>query len=608
MVLGVDGAVEERERRRVRGAGRDLALWLLAGGLTSCGPWSPRADVPLTLERFSQAGVREVYLNEVLTFRFSAPVDRISVHRRSLRILDSSGGPVAGDLEVEAATVRFVPRLASTADLMDGGFLPGRDYVVELPGFPEHNTIVARDGRPLAYGYRFPFHTVPLETGHSPYLDGSPSGGPRILSLEPRYGRLGSQDAIRLDLSEPVLPWSVGPDTVKLWGARPHEDGLDPIEARVALAQREDEAQITVRPRRGGFRPGWTYVLDVSPGLVDFSGFPLTPPLPAPLLFHGAEPLERGEVRFTFEASSWRDETEDEDRGLLQPGPEGELRMRILQESGTGAAGTLRVGGGIHRDVAAAAPGLSSLRRLVIERGATLRVEGGASATIAAAEDLWIEGSLIRRIERVLEEGVALRLFANGDLHLEGELVVQGPDAIPEGAEPPTVWVRVGGRIRFGPQASLRFEGAPGRLRLEDADGVVEGWTEAVSGTVEEPEIRKTDPTPPLRLLLASPLRAVVRTRFRRAEEDHPDWERLQWAGERGEAEVEILVSGAPAIPGDDARPDREHATPFTGEIRELRGLPFLRLRITVTLPPGRDLTPTATQLAVRDVRALYRR
>ncbi|MBK7643522.1 MAG: hypothetical protein IPJ19_10835 [Planctomycetes bacterium] len=118
----------------------------------------------LTLVRMDP-GIREgVFLNEALTFHFDAEVDPLSVGRDTLSIQTRAGERAHGSLRVEGQRVVFRPDVPHAADLSDGGYRPGAEYIVTLAGFPRPDGLRGSDGAPLARTQHLRFTTVALDS------------------------------------------------------------------------------------------------------------------------------------------------------------------------------------------------------------------------------------------------------------------------------------------------------------------------------------------------------------------------------------------------------------------------------------------------------------
>ncbi|MCA8949385.1 MAG: hypothetical protein KDE27_07770 [Planctomycetes bacterium] len=134
------------------------------------------------------------YLNDVVVVDFSLPVDLDTVNFDAIafQAFDALGNgssePVSGTFRLETAAqdqqtgrrLIFEPSLPTTDDFADGGFKPGRSYLVQLVGGDRHNGTAVRSvsGRPLATLTSFRFDVV---EGSSPaQLFRNPlAGGPR---------------------------------------------------------------------------------------------------------------------------------------------------------------------------------------------------------------------------------------------------------------------------------------------------------------------------------------------------------------------------------------------------------------------------------------------
>ena len=118
-----------------------------------------------------------IYLNEPVSVDFTTAVDldSASLTTVTFQALDQLGNPlqelVTGNFSLgtspgDRATdpkrrMQFVPRFASNGEYNDGGFRPGRTYLVRLIGSDGQNPTVLRDtrGKPLQRGYTFTFAT-----------------------------------------------------------------------------------------------------------------------------------------------------------------------------------------------------------------------------------------------------------------------------------------------------------------------------------------------------------------------------------------------------------------------------------------------------------------
>ncbi len=140
-----------------------------------------------------------LFLNDSIRIDFSNQVDLGSVNLNtfSFQVLDQVGNtvaePVAGEFQVgnspgdssAGRRLLFVPRLPTNDQYTNGGFRPGRTYVVQLVGGSVTNQTMLRDsvGRGLLRPQTFRFSTA---DGGSPsqLFRNTAQGGPRRVGLE----------------------------------------------------------------------------------------------------------------------------------------------------------------------------------------------------------------------------------------------------------------------------------------------------------------------------------------------------------------------------------------------------------------------------------------
>ena len=99
-------------------------LWRPVLGLALASACSGSEGAPartLQLRQFDPRVRDGVYLNEPLTFHFSAEVDPLSVGRESVVIQTSAGERARGSLSVEGRKLVFRPDVPHAQDLSDGG-------------------------------------------------------------------------------------------------------------------------------------------------------------------------------------------------------------------------------------------------------------------------------------------------------------------------------------------------------------------------------------------------------------------------------------------------------------------------------------------------------
>src|SRR5580765_2508653 len=114
-----------------------------------------------------------LFLNDPIRFDFSLPVDVTSadLNTVSFQVFDQNGAPLTeqptGSFEIDTSPgdltpgrrLLFVPRFPTNDTFSNGGFRPGRTYLVRLVGGDRHNGTVLRatNGKPLAVPISFSF-------------------------------------------------------------------------------------------------------------------------------------------------------------------------------------------------------------------------------------------------------------------------------------------------------------------------------------------------------------------------------------------------------------------------------------------------------------------
>ena len=135
-----------------------------------------------------------LFLNEPISIDFSAAVDLDSVDLQtfSFQVLDQLGQvivePPAGEFRLVASPgdaqvgrrLQFVPRLPTNDSFTNGGFRPGRTYIVQLVGGDRINGTVLRDvrGQALEFPVSFRFQTADGTTLDQLFRN-TVAGGPR---------------------------------------------------------------------------------------------------------------------------------------------------------------------------------------------------------------------------------------------------------------------------------------------------------------------------------------------------------------------------------------------------------------------------------------------
>lgn len=397
----------------MQGAVRTQAA--LAAGLflaAGCGGDGGGESGPLLVVSVNAAGREGLPVNQAIRIRFTRSVDPSSVSEATIRMRE---GPrfsrqVPGDLLADGDTVLFLPRLPTNLEEPDGGFLPGGEYRLELPGYPQSSTVRSRSGRPLAEAYTTSFR---ISSATPPFFVDPVSGPPRVLGTDPESSippprspiRSGSfQEPARLTIrfSEPLRPDSVGEESVTLVD---RGRGFDsPIPAAVALRQTNFSAAVELAPR-GPLPESTLLELRVFPSVVDLVGNPVEPY--ASQWRTSDEPEQVWRLEESFDS---RDE-EDPSRTTAQwsnaaSGPG-------ILASGYGPGGSGR--DGVFAPATDAVldsdsrPDGYSFHDLWISQGVTVRAIGSAPLVIRCATHARIDGCLI------LDGGSGATVLADGD-------------------------------------------------------------------------------------------------------------------------------------------------------------------------------------------------
>ena len=175
-----------------------------------------------------------LFLNDAVRIDFSQPVDFATVNLSTVgfQVLDGFGNvvaePVAGTFAIGTSPgdtdagrrLLFEPRLPTNDQFSNGGFRPGRTYLVQLVGGSAVNGTILRDtrGRPLEVPVSFRFNTANGAAASQLFRD-TVLGGPRRVSLQlspsadqsgaVQLNELGSKGLeVRLRFDQPLNPSS----------------------------------------------------------------------------------------------------------------------------------------------------------------------------------------------------------------------------------------------------------------------------------------------------------------------------------------------------------------------------------------------------------------
>lgn len=194
-----------------------------------------------------------VFLNEDLTFFFSADLDRASVTSESVSIGAADGTVARGAWSVNGKSLSFKPAPVTASDLSDGGYRPDTEYTVLFRGFPWVDGLRGQAGEPLRETFRYTFKTVsarPQET--LLFVDPEPDKTrplgffPPPASPDTLAYQLGVDDAVYLASTKPIDPTSVRDEDFLL---RRIGSGA-PVRVRARLIENEPEARTRPKPRR----------------------------------------------------------------------------------------------------------------------------------------------------------------------------------------------------------------------------------------------------------------------------------------------------------------------------------------------------------------------
>lgn len=321
-------ATTAASRSRMRRGAPFLLLCLAVGALgAGCGgagggSGPSGAGQGLVLVSFLQGGLDNVELSRVLEFRFSEPVNPLTVSNASIQIRegDAFGVTVKGrfTFSPSGSTVFFEPQLPGLCDLSDAGFKPGTVYRVQLVGHPEEFAIKNTQGQSLDRTQTFEFRTR-SEDDPNLFLDLLPAQAPAITQTSPANGdqavAVQAGNEVALFFSENLDPCTVGPHTITFhmaeigdpgtffpapggrdsgfvsggstadqtpgdpltWGASGTTtvSPLQAVPATITLDQTRDQTVVRIRPLFGRFPENALLVVQVSFGVEDFGGSPL---------------------------------------------------------------------------------------------------------------------------------------------------------------------------------------------------------------------------------------------------------------------------------------------------------------------------------------------
>jgi hypothetical protein len=233
---------------------RLLPRLLLLLGLAACDPTQDAAPRTLQFVKFMPERTVGVFLNEPLTFHFSAEVDPLSVHSGSVVVETKSGERAHGSLRVEGKRVVFQPDVPRERDLSDGGYRPGTQYFVRLEGFPRPDGIRGVGGEPLGATVQASFDTVQVDEPRRVLLFDDPHlerrKPPEIFPFAGPTGvyQVGVGDSIYLACEKAIDPTSIRSEDFFLRMGTSSNPVSHDVNLFVRLLENEPEAELRARP------------------------------------------------------------------------------------------------------------------------------------------------------------------------------------------------------------------------------------------------------------------------------------------------------------------------------------------------------------------------
>ncbi len=213
-------------------------LWIAALALPGCsgGSSSSLTGGAFLVLKTEPTNNGRIFLNQSLKIFFSNPIDLDSVNFNSVAfsVFDLGGNPVSEQVvgtfaygkndvgEIDHKVLEFRPKLPSNDTYTNGGFRPGRQYIVSLVGSAKGGgspSIKDADGRQISAASPIRSLTFRTNSGTTPrelFLD-TKVGGPRVskIDIRPKVGtkvtlnRLGEVPVeVRLRFNQPLNPAS----------------------------------------------------------------------------------------------------------------------------------------------------------------------------------------------------------------------------------------------------------------------------------------------------------------------------------------------------------------------------------------------------------------
>jgi hypothetical protein len=463
----------------------------------------------------------------------------------------------------------FTPRLASKADLSDGGLRPNRKYRVVLDGFPRSSGLRSIHGRVLTATRRSSFTTARQYEAF--FTDNTPTRGPVIrpdADLHRVVTGFGLEQAVVLDpmgklsllADEPIRPDTVSSEN--LAGAETAASSgfeLDAVRARI---------EIDVK---AALDPDSLAILRLSDRIADLGG-------------HGLEgPFSRSLYLVTESSSPSASPTIVEDflyaKDQLQEEPSG------VQAATAAWAGNGRLAVSFPAIAASPTEGsrVATGEGLPLEIHATRLTIPSASTTVIAAGAYWtsqmglsVHGEL--DVKGDVDDGApsvkagfagpqALVLAAGGDLVVTGSIRSRGP-----------IVLAAGGAVRLAKSARI----AAARLL------VVSPSAPELSGDLPvERQVARTPLADALLVKLDEPLTFRATSPWYRTSVPLVKFGPAQWFGDAGIGRVRLQFRSARSLVSNPSELDTSTLTPWMDRSEELPTSDRIQFRVELELPAG---------------------
>lgn len=528
-----------------------------------------------------------VHLNQEITIRFNRRVDPLSVTETTVRVVDEAGQRVKGVLRRQGHLVTFEPVAPVAPTLDDGSFRPGRQYQLEVAGFPRAAAVRSVEGEVLERSIVNRFRAVAATHQPSPLLHASTS--PFGFALEESMLRMAEDSrTLTLYFHEPPMPTTATPAAFKLYRPRVGE----PLEFEVFSPKSVELLRLP--PSHPNFPP-WLVELDLGrpPGgylcvelvadpelaLRDYRGT-----LPRRVMSQGGAAARIGDavgekllvevfpglrVPLIQQEFNGQVEFEPETGAVGFEVRNGRATPQVRVESGTGSLGTFMpqadtelVAGrafdrGDGRQVTSPGPTFDFVD-IHIPKGVTVRLSsGGTPVQLRACGDIRIDGELVledtplgvtlESREDIAASDIAssagAALVAGGDITVQGRIV-----HLPSRERAP----RTGSPLALLAGGDLWLPGGrlPARITLAREPGDrVHG--EARSGAIPVATAPMTPDLPP-----GISLRAAAATEWFRLPITH--YRRVEIELRDVEGDLRVQVQSAPPDAADPSRPSRD--------------------------------------------------